>query len=109
MLNLSDIKEGDYIICFTERSTVGGMSFRQDYFKVGKKYKVSKSILSLNGTYGTCNIISPNGGYDPTMTSKAEIFITLNEFGYHTPIGQFSDYFCTESQYREMKLNQIGI
>lgn len=77
------IKEGDWLICYTDSSSVGGMGFHQSYFKVGKKYLVSN------------------------IDGKLSIF---NEYGWYTEVDKSDivrDYLMTESEWREKQLNTI--
>jgi hypothetical protein len=75
------MKEGDYVVCYTKFEQIGGMSFRQNYFKVGKKYKV---YTDLSGE-----------------------LVVKNELGWSTG-ADWSAYLCSEKEYREKKLIRIN-
>ena len=82
-----EIKEGDYLICFTDHNDVGGMRFVQNYFIVGKKYKVYKS---------------------PIIFKDITELVVRNEKGWDTPIGDFiKTYLETEQEHREKKLSSL--
>lgn len=83
------MKEGDILVCFENIEQIGGMRFRQSYFIVGKKYKVSK-----------------RGKFDTSGNSE---LVVPCEYGWNMSIdSDFADkYLCTEQKWREMKLERI--